>query len=175
MLKTAYKFMKFDKVKSIGVIIGIVVSIFLIGQQIGILTFLTGLMGGLVDNSRQNIGQIWVIDNITRNANELAKLDVRLVQEIRSVEGVENTYPIVAATDTIINCTTNAFTVTLPDAAVCTGKSFIVKNSNTLASAKAITIAVTSAQTIDGAAGGDSLLPLSSRTYTSNGANWLLT
>ena len=89
--------MKFDKVKSIGVIIGIVVSIFLIGQQIGILTFLTGLMGGLVDNSRQDIGQIWVVDNITRNANELAKLDTRLVQEIRSVDGVKNTFPIIAS------------------------------------------------------------------------------
>jgi putative ABC transport system permease protein len=97
MFKTAYKFMKFDKVKSIGVIIGIVVSIFLIGQQIGILTFLTGLMGGLVDNSRQDIGQIWVIDNITQNANQLANLDKRLVQEIRSVDGVKNTFPIIAA------------------------------------------------------------------------------
>jgi putative ABC transport system permease protein len=97
MLKTAYKFIKFDKVKSIGALIGIIVSIFLIGQQVGILTFLTGLMGGLVDNSRQDIGQIWVIDNITRNANQLSNLDVRLVQEIRSVEGVQNTYPIVAA------------------------------------------------------------------------------
>ncbi len=97
MFTTAFKFMKFDKVKSIGVIIGIVVSIFLIGQQVGILTFLTGLMGGLVDNSRQDIGQIWVVDNITRNANELAKLDTRLVQEIRSVDGVKNTFPIIAS------------------------------------------------------------------------------
>jgi len=97
MIRTAYRFMKFDKVKSIGVIIGIVISIFLIGQQVGILSFLTGLMGGLVDNSRQDIGQIWVVDNITRNANELAKLDESLVWELRSIEGVLQTYPIVAA------------------------------------------------------------------------------
>jgi putative ABC transport system permease protein len=89
--------MKYDKAKSIGIIIGIVISIFLIGQQIGILGFLTGLMGGLVDNSRQDIGQIWVVDNITQNANELAKLDERLVREIRSIEGVENTFPVIAA------------------------------------------------------------------------------
>ena len=74
MISTAYRFIRYDKVKSIGVIIGIVVSIFLIGQQIGVLSFLTSLMGGLVGNSRQDIGQIWVIDNITRNANELPKL-----------------------------------------------------------------------------------------------------
>jgi putative ABC transport system permease protein len=97
MIQTAFKFIKYDKSKSIGVIIGIVISIFLIGQQIGILGFLTGLMGGIVENSRKDIGQIWVVDNITQNANELGKLDKRLVSEIRSIEGVENTYPVVAA------------------------------------------------------------------------------
>lgn len=97
MIRTAFKFIKYDKSKSIGVIIGIVISIFLIGQQIGILGFLTGLMGGIIENSRKDIGQIWVVDNITQNANELGKIDERLVREIRSIEGVENTYPVVAA------------------------------------------------------------------------------
>jgi putative ABC transport system permease protein len=97
MIGAAYRFIRYDKVKSLGVIIGIVVSVFLIGQQIGILKFLTGLMGGLVGNSRQEIGQIWVVDNITRNANELPKLDEGLVWELRSIEGVRNTYSIVAS------------------------------------------------------------------------------
>lgn len=97
MIATAYRFIRYDKVKSIGVIIGIVVSIFLIGQQVGILRFLTGLMGGLVSNSRQDIAQIWVADNITRNANELPKLNESLVRELRSIEGVMNTYPIVVS------------------------------------------------------------------------------
>lgn len=97
MILTAYKFMKFDKTKSLGVIVGIVISIFLIGNQAGILGFLTSLMGGLVGNSRQDIGQIWVVDNITRNANELARLDESLVRKIRSIEGVSNTYPVVVA------------------------------------------------------------------------------
>ncbi len=96
MLSTAFKFIKYDKSKSIGVIIGIVISIFLIGQQIGILGFLTGLMGGIIENSNTDVGQIWVVDNITQNANELAKLDERIVQEIRSIEGVENTYAVIA-------------------------------------------------------------------------------
>jgi len=95
MILTAFKFIKYDTAKSIGVIVGIVISIFLIGQQIGILGFLTGLMGGLVENSRKDIAQIWVIDNITRNANELGKLDERYVREIRSIDGVANTYPVV--------------------------------------------------------------------------------
>ena len=89
--------MRYDKAKSIGIIIGIVISIFLIGQQLGVLGFLTGMMGGLVDNSREDIGQIWVVDNITRNANELAKIDEGIAREIRSVEGVANTYPVVVA------------------------------------------------------------------------------
>jgi putative ABC transport system permease protein len=96
MLRTAFKFIKFDKSKSIGVVIAIVISIFLIGQQLGIFNFLTGLMGGVIDNSNQEIGQIWVVDNITQNANELGKIDNRLVQEIRSIQGVANTYPVVA-------------------------------------------------------------------------------
>jgi len=87
--------MRYDKAKSIGIIIGIVISVFLIGQQLGILGFLTGMMGGLVSNSKQEVGQIWVVDNITRNANELAKIDEGMVGVIRSVEGVANTYPVV--------------------------------------------------------------------------------
>lgn len=95
MIQTAFKFIRYDKSKSIGVVIGIVISIFLIGQQIGILGFLTGLMGGLIANSREDIGEIWVIDPITQNANELGKLDGRYVQEIRSIEGVQTTFPVV--------------------------------------------------------------------------------
>ena len=101
MIATAYRFMRYDKVKSLGVIISIVVSIFLIGQQMGVLSFLTGLMGGLVENSRQDIGQIWVIDNISRNANELPQLNESLVRELRSIQGVKNTYPIVVAAATV--------------------------------------------------------------------------
>jgi putative ABC transport system permease protein len=34
-------------------VVGIVISTFLIGQQVGIFTFLTGLMSALVDNSQR--------------------------------------------------------------------------------------------------------------------------
>jgi len=95
MLKTAYKFLKYDKPKSIGVIIGIVICTFLIGQQLGILIFLMGLMSGLIDNSDTNKAKIWVVDKITINANELARIDQSLVREIRSIEGVENSYSVV--------------------------------------------------------------------------------
>lgn len=97
MLRTAYKFLKYDKPKSIGVIIGIVICTFLIGQQVGILAFLMSLMGGLIDNSDTEKAEIWVVDKITVNVNELARLDGSLVREIRSVEGIEETYPVVVA------------------------------------------------------------------------------
>jgi putative ABC transport system permease protein len=95
MIREAFKFLKYDKAKSIGVVVGIVVSTFLIGQQIGILSFLMSLMGGLVNNSNQDVAQIWVVDPITQNVNELSRLDERKVYEIRSIEGVAETYPIV--------------------------------------------------------------------------------
>lgn len=94
MIRTAIKFMRYDKPKSIGVIIGIVVSTFLIGQQVGILMFLMNLMGGLVNNAKTDWAQVWVVDNMTKNANNLAQLDKRNAYEIRSIEGVENTSPI---------------------------------------------------------------------------------
>lgn len=97
MIRTAFKFMQYDKVKSFGVQIGIVISIFLIGQQAGILSFLTSLMGGLISNSRHDIAQIWVVDDITRNVNELGKLNESLVREVKSIDGVANSYPIIVA------------------------------------------------------------------------------
>ncbi|NSW93619.1 MAG: ABC transporter permease [Bacteroidales bacterium] len=95
MIATAYKFIRYDKPKSIGVVIGIIISTFLIGQQVGILTFLTTLMGGLVSNSDTGKADIWITDKITINANELAKIDGSVAREVRSIEGVESAYPIV--------------------------------------------------------------------------------
>lgn len=105
MIRIAVRFMKYDRPKSIGIIVGIVISIFLIGQQLGTLQFITKAMSGLMDNANPAAGQIWVIDNATENANVLSQIDGRLVREIRSIRGVENTYPIVVA---------NA-NITLPD------------------------------------------------------------
>lgn len=92
MIHQAYRFIRYDKAKSIGVIIGIVISTFLIGQQLGIASFLTSLMSALVDNSS---GDIWVVDSRTKDANALGALDVRKAREIKSIEGVAETYTMV--------------------------------------------------------------------------------
>lgn len=86
--------MKYDKAKSLGIVIGIVISIFLIGQQTGIFLFLTGAMKALVTNSRADL---WVVDNKTINVNALGKLDQRKLYELQSIEGVSKVYPVVVA------------------------------------------------------------------------------
>jgi putative ABC transport system permease protein len=89
---TAWKFIRFDKTKSIGVVVGIVISTFLIGQQIGTFNFLTGLMSVLVKNTTT---AIWVVDNKTTDANQLSLLDIRKENEIKSLPGVKEAFAIV--------------------------------------------------------------------------------
>lgn len=101
MILTALKFMKFDRPKSIGILVGIVISIFLIGQQLATLRFLTGLMTALIENSNSDPGDIWVIDNITENVNVLSRIDSRIAQEIKSIEGVEISQSILLANASI--------------------------------------------------------------------------
>jgi putative ABC transport system permease protein len=94
MLRYAWQFMKYDKAKSLGIVIGIVISIFLIGQQTGIFLFLTGAMKALVTNSDADL---WVVDSKTINANALGKLDQRKLYELKSIEGVDKVYPVVVS------------------------------------------------------------------------------
>ncbi len=92
--KQAWRFIRFDRIKSIGVVMGIVISIFLIGQQMGIFTFLTGLMTTLIRNSEADI---WVIDTKSTNANALSTIDIRKLREVMSIDGVANAYALVIA------------------------------------------------------------------------------
>lgn len=91
------RFIQFDRPKSIGIVVGIVISVFLVGQQLSTVTFIADIMGGLITNSNSESGRIWVIENTSKNVNQITNIDSRLVQEIRSIEGVANTYPILLA------------------------------------------------------------------------------
>lgn len=95
MFALAWKFIRFDKAKSIGIITAIVISIFLIGQQVGLLLFLMGLMGNLVGNANVAKEDIWVIESQTVNANTLNKIDQRYVQQLRSIPGVAVAHAVV--------------------------------------------------------------------------------
>src|SRR5690554_737240 len=101
MVTTALKFMRYDKPKSIGIIVGIVISIFLIGQQLGTLRFLTGLMAGLIENSNAPENSIWIIDDVSGNVNALGRIDARVAQEVKSIDGVQDSYGIVIASSTV--------------------------------------------------------------------------
>jgi len=91
MLKTAWEFIRFDKAKSIGVIVGILISTFLIGQQLGVFFFLTGLMGSLATNVKADI---WVVDSKTDDVNQLGKLDIRTLRAVQGLSGVKEAFPI---------------------------------------------------------------------------------
>ncbi|GAB3642590.1 ABC transporter permease [Spirosoma arcticum] len=94
MVRTAVKFIRYDGSKSLGALAGILISVFLVGQQAGIFIFLVDSMASLVDNNRE---YIWVTDETTTNANQLSLLDVRKGYEIGSLPGVERAYPVVVA------------------------------------------------------------------------------
>jgi hypothetical protein len=72
------------------------------------------------------------------------------------------------ATDFVVDCTANTFTVTLPTAVGIAGKQYCVKNSGT----GVITIGTTSAQTIDGAENRKLSVQYESFWVISDGANW---
>ncbi len=86
--------MTFDKPKSFGALLGVVLSIFLIGQQSGIFIFLTGAMSALVDNTRTDL---WVVDEYTTNVNAMGLLDARIGRELESIPGVRKAYPMIVA------------------------------------------------------------------------------
>jgi len=94
MLRFALRFAAYDRTKSLGVILGIMVSTFLVGQQLGIFLFLTGAMSALVDNTQADI---WVVDDRTTDVNALAPIDVRIGPQVESLPGVRKAYPLVLA------------------------------------------------------------------------------
>lgn len=97
MLGLAFKFIRYDKAKSIGVITAIVISVFLIGQQLGLLFYLMVLMGNLVGNAPIQENEVWIIEGQGTNINTVNTIDLRLAKQIGSMQGVQATYPVVLA------------------------------------------------------------------------------
>jgi putative ABC transport system permease protein len=94
IIQTAFKFIKFDRAKSIGVTIGIIISTFLIGQQIGIFSGLTAFMSSTIDNTD---AQIWVVDSRAKDVNQLGRFDIRTLYQVKSIQGIKEAYPVVIA------------------------------------------------------------------------------
>lgn len=95
MLGLAWKFIKFDRAKSFGIVTAIVISVFLIGQQLSLLFFLMGLMGNLVNNAEIHENDLWIIESQSKNINSINSIDQRSVQELASLSGIERVVPII--------------------------------------------------------------------------------
>lgn len=94
MLRLAWQFLRFDRAKSLGALLGAVVSVFLIGQQIGIATFLTDAM---VAPIRLAPADLWVVDARSEDVNALGVLDGRIVRQVASTPGASRVTPLVLA------------------------------------------------------------------------------
>ncbi|HEX2922136.1 MAG TPA: FtsX-like permease family protein [Bacteroidales bacterium] len=101
MFSAAYKFIRFEKAKSLGILLAIIISIYLIGLELGIFFYLSSLIGGIVNNSNPEYAQVFVVGKRTINANQLAPFDTRWVNQLRSVQGVDETHGIVIAAVTV--------------------------------------------------------------------------
>ncbi|MCU0429292.1 MAG: ABC transporter permease [Cytophagaceae bacterium] len=94
MIKTAIRFMLYDKLKTMGALFGVIIATFLIGQQSGIFIFLTNAMSSLSDNTRTDL---WVVDPVVNNVNALGQIDARIGPELESMDGVLKAYPYLIA------------------------------------------------------------------------------
>ncbi len=101
MFATASKFIRYEKSKSTGILVGIIISIYLIGLELGIFFYLTTLIGGVVRNANPEYSQVFVVNKLTNNANILNPFDKRWVTQLRSVEGVDDTHALVMANVTV--------------------------------------------------------------------------
>jgi putative ABC transport system permease protein len=84
--------MWFDKAKMFGIVFGITLSVFLIGQQLGICLALIGSAASLASFNDQ---YIWVVSDKSREVNDLPALDMRVARSIMSVAGVRRVNPLV--------------------------------------------------------------------------------
>lgn len=98
MLKTALRFMFYDKPKTFGALFGVIIANFLIGQQLGIFIFLTNAMAVLANNVQTDL---WVVDKTTNNVNSLGLVDIRYGKQIESIKGVEKVSPFLVSGATV--------------------------------------------------------------------------
>ena len=101
MFPTAYKFVRFEKSKSMGILTAIIISIYLIGIELGMFFYLANLIGGLVSNANPAYAQVFVVNKQTDNANQLTPFDVRWINQLRSIEGVDDTHGFVITPVTV--------------------------------------------------------------------------
>ncbi len=98
MWYNAFRFMIFDKSKLIGILFGIVISVFLIGAQLGIFDSILDSTTGI---TKGNADYIFVVNSKSVSALQLQNIDVRVGYELQSLPGVLKVYPVVLTAGTI--------------------------------------------------------------------------
>lgn len=94
MWNTALRFMTYDKAKLTGILCGIVISIFLIGAQLGILNNILDMSLGIVKGNKE---YIYAVDKKSTSSTSLLNVDKRVGNELQSIPGVDKVYPVVVA------------------------------------------------------------------------------
>ena len=95
MLSTAFKFVRYEKSKSMGILTAIIISIYLIGIELGMFFYLADIIGGIVGNTNPQYSQVFVVKKQTENINQLSPFDVRWVNQLRSFDDVTDTHGFV--------------------------------------------------------------------------------
>ncbi len=94
MIRLALAFLRYDRARTAGALLGSVAAVFLVGQQLGIATFLTGAM---IAPLRLVPADLWVVDARSTNVNALGALDRRVLSAVAAQPGVRHAETLVAA------------------------------------------------------------------------------
>lgn len=92
MWKTAYQFMSYDKPKLAGVLAGIIISVVLIGAQLGILDGFFEDNMGIIKNHQD---YVFVVNKKSKSAISLVNIDTRVGSELLSIPGVKKVHPLI--------------------------------------------------------------------------------
>jgi putative ABC transport system permease protein len=92
MLKEAFKFMWYDKAKMFGIFFGMILSVFLVGQQVMICL---ALLGSTVSLATFNEKYIWVVSDKSKQVIDLPTIDMRIGRSLMSIEGVKSAHPLI--------------------------------------------------------------------------------
>lgn len=132
MLKEAFKFMWFDKAKMFGIFFGMILSVFLVGQQVMICL---ALLGSTVSLATFNQNYIWVVSNKSKQVIDLPLIDMRVGRSLVSVKGVKSVHPLIFSGGSLKqpNGSKVAITMIGTQAPVFAGGPWRVKEGNPLA------------------------------------------
>lgn len=92
MLYNAFRFLIYDKAKLAGILFGMVLSVFLVGQQVMICL---ALLGSTVSLGTANKEYIWVVSDKSKQVIDLPLIDMRISRQLMSIKGVQSVHPIV--------------------------------------------------------------------------------